>query len=246
MTQTLNDLALLSIGIGFGAAICLVAVLVYALYRTASSFSRTVNASLKLAADQLAANKLAIQQMQSNVNFALSRLDAEALRASSLAIQRAAKTLGGQVDQLQKVVFAQPAAPALDFSPQGLGMDVEAEDDARLIDEQRSRWQPSPLPPQSFTAPPADPLAGLSEEEKRRRTLEYFERRRAAQAGFPYPAAGAADYAAPSAPPTAGSGIYASLLEEAASRPPAPSPAPDFSGTELDSEVDLVGKGELE
>lgn len=250
MNQTMNDLALLAIGIGGGLCLSLIAVMVYSLYHTVNSFTRTINSALHRIDDQLAAGKLATQQMQNNVNFALSRLDAEALRSSSLAIQRSAKSLALQVDQLQKVVFAQPSQPATDFTTAGLGIEEEAEDDARMLAE-NNRWRQS-----AHTNPPiydgmpsqfgvGDNLDGLSEEEKSRRVLEYFEKRRAARAGFPYADVSSASGPV-SAPPTAGSGVYASLLEEAASRPPAPVIAPDFSGTELEEGIDLVGKGELE
>lgn len=78
-----------------------------------------------------------------------------------------------------------------------------------------------------------NPLASLSEEEKNRRVQAFFERRRAD---------GISRFG--SAPPSAGSGAYASLLEDAAQQEPPAKPPADF-GDEDESDVDLTGKGEL-
>ena len=127
----------------------------------------------------------------------------------------------------------------------GTGIDEEAEDDARMLRE-AGRWQ-QPLANQ----PLADPLAGLSEDEKRRRVLEYFERKRAVEAGFPYSPPASANplsgfVPSTSTPPAAGSGIYTSLLDEAG-RTPQPPPVPtDFSGLEPEEGVELTAKTELQ
>jgi len=246
MNQTMNDLALLAIGIGFGLAIGLVAVMVFVLYRTATSFSRTTNAALSHSADALAANKLAMQQLRGEVSVGLSKIDAEKMYSASLQLQRLVKSLGQQVDTMQKALYAQPPAPAIDWTSPGTGMDTEAEDDARMLAE-RNRWRApsSSTNPDQYVSPTFstnDPLAGLSEEERRLRTLEYFERRRAATAGFPY--VGPSNPLS-STPPTAGSGIYASLLDEANQRPPASSVPLDFSGLQDEEGVELSEKGEL-
>ena len=233
MTQTLNDLALLAIGIGGGLCLALVACMVYVLWSSTRKMQHSLGVFLNTIPalrDQISNS---LDKLRGEVSVGLSRMDAERLYTTSLSLSRLVKSLGSQVEAMQKAIYAQPPASALDFTASGL--DEEAAEDARMIAE-RQRWQQNQLP--------ADPLAGLTEDEKRQRTLEYFEKRRASRAGFPY--ADSPFVSSPSAPPTAGSGIYASLLEEAASRPPAPSPAPDFSGLETDSEVDLVGKGELE
>ena len=178
----MNDLALLAIGIGLGLALALVAVMVYVLFRAAQQMRQSASQMLALSQRvEGAANGL-----RAEVTLALSRLDADRLYTASLSLNRLVKSLSLQIDTLQRVIFTQPAGPALDFTQAGMtggvagtGIDEEAEDDARMLRE-AGRWQ-QPLANQ----PLADPLAGLSEDEKRRRVLEYFERKRAVEAGFP-------------------------------------------------------------
>lgn len=250
MNQTMNDLALLAIGLGLGLVLAVVVGLCGSMIWSASKQRKQTLDAQQYLTHHLDRNTQAMTLLRSDISAALSKLDAERLYSSSVAIQRSAKSLALQVDQLQKVVFAQPASPAIDFTTAGLGMDAEAEDDARMLAE-NNRWrQAAQTNPPVYDGMPSrfgvgDNLDGLSEEEKSRRVLEYFEKRRAARAGFPYADVPLASGSI-SAPPTAGSGAYASLLEEAASRPPAPVIAPDFSGTELEEGIDLVGKGELE
>jgi len=246
----MNDLALLSIGLGLGLALALVAVMVYVLYRAAQRLSQS--ASRMLVSVQRV--EVVTNNLRADLTAALSRLDADRLYTASLQLQRLVKSFTLQVDTLQRTVFTQPPAPALDFSQAGMAvgteLDEEAADDARMLREV-GRWQQ----PQSINQPAIDPLANLSEDEKRRRVLEHFERRRAAAAGAPYdpgynpalsnPLAGFAPSSS-STPPAAGSGIYASLLDEASQRP-APNPLPpDFSGMEPEDGVELSEKTELQ
>lgn len=243
MNPVMNDLALICIGAGLGLVLALVAVMTYGLYSANIQSRRDTAASHKTIADWLQKNYAENTRLRLEVTTALSRLDAEQLRASSLAIQRSAKLLAGQVDQLQKVVFAQPPSPAIDFTPSG--MEDEAEDDARMLAD-RARWQAATGQSGPFNQPAVDPLVNLSEEDKNRRVLEYFERQRAARAGFPYgPATHPDQFNTASTPPAAGSGAYAYLLDEASQIPPVRPPAPDFSGMEPEEGVELTEKGEL-
>jgi hypothetical protein len=252
-TQTMNDLALLAIGAGGGLCIALIACMVYLLHRTTSSFRAAVSASLANCAQQLAANRLAADHLRADLTAALSRLDSERLFAASLQLQRLVKSFSIQVDTMQRALFAQPASPALDFSQAGMSaglagteLDEEAVDDARMLAE-RNRWAVGAAS-QPLNQPAADPLANLSEEDKQRRVLEYFERRRAQTAGFPYPYPSnlpSSGSVPSSTPPVAGSGIYSSLLDEASQIPRPSHPLPDFSGMEPEEGVELVDKGEL-
>ena len=242
----MNDLALLSIGLGLGLALALVAILCAAMFWTTWKQREQTRIAQKFLTHLLEQNTQAIAALRGDVAAALSRLDAERLYSASINLQRLVKSLALQVDTLQRTVFHQPAGPALDFSQAGMqagtNLDEEAEDDTRMLRE-AGRWQPPPASPSNPNLPPADPLAGLPEEERAKRVLEYFERKRAAAAGFPYLAE---SFPSPSTPPAAGSGAYASLLDEASQRPqPSPSPA-DFSGMEPEEGVELVDKGELQ
>ena len=245
MNQTMNDLALIAIGLGLGLCLTLVAVMVYALFRAASRMSQSVECMIALTKH----SEGTIDRLRTDLTAALSRLDAERLYSASIGLQRLVKSLGLQVDTLQRTVFAQPAGPALDFTPTGMGLDEEAVDDARMLAE-RARWQQS-------ANPPVDPLAGLTEQEKAVRVQQFFERRRQEQAAAGQ-VAGQVEVAAgtmgvypwssspSSTPPAAGSGIYSSLLEEVGQHPqPVPAPA-DFSGLEPEEGVELSEKTELQ
>jgi hypothetical protein len=252
----MNDLALIAIGLGLGLALALVAVMVYALYRAAQQMRHSASQMLALGQRvESVANSL-----RTDLTTALSRLDAERLYSASLALSRLVKSLGLQVDTLQRTVFNQPPSPALDFTQAGMAvgteLDEEAADDAGML-ANRNRWSAMgggnvPQGANSYSGLPGDPLAGLSEEEKRWRVLEHFERKRAAAAGTPYPAAAynpsnpLAGFTPSATPPAAGSGAYASLLEEAGGTPqPSPSPA-DFAGLEPEDGVELTEKSELQ
>jgi hypothetical protein len=252
MNQTMNDLALLAIGLFGGFLLAVIAVLVYVLWSSARKMQHSLGVFFNTIPTLRDSISNSVDKLRGDVSVGLSKMDAEKMYAASIQLQRLVKSLGQQVDTMQKALYAQPPAPAIDWTPAGTGLDEEAADDARMIAE-RNRWQaiasqnpPAyPATPSNFP-PPADPLANFSDDEKRQRTLEYFERRRAAQAGFPYPPASPASPFSPaSTPPAAGAGIYASLLDEAASQPPAFHPAPDFSGIEPEEGVELVDKGEL-
>lgn len=247
MNQTMNDLALLAIGIGFGLALSLVAIMTYVLWTSARKMQHDIGVFIQTVPalrDQIAS---ALDKLRGEVSVGLAKMDAERLYSASINLQRLVKSLGMQVDTMQKAVFAQPPSPAIDWTPPGTGLDTEAEDDARMLAD-RARWrqetsQPAYQPvgyPAGYP-PAADPLANLSEEDKSRRVLEYFERQRAARAGYPYPAS-----QPDSTPPTAGSGAYASLLDEANRQPVLTPLPPDFSGMEPEEGVDLIAKGELE
>ena len=228
----LDILALIAIGIGVGLALALVAVMVYSLYRTVITFRASSSSLLNRVHEALAADKFAMDQLRSEVNLALSRIDAERLHAASLQIQGSAKLFSQQIDQLQRVVFAQPPAPAIDFTAPGMGMETEAEGDARVFRGTSAIAGAGPVQA-------ADPLAYLTEEEKQRRVNEFFERRRQQSQQRVQPFS--------STPPVAGSGVYSSLLDEAVHRQESvPPPLPtDFSGLESEEGVELVDKGEL-
>ena len=232
LNQSMNDLALLAVGMGAGLALALVAVMVYALYRTASAFSASVTSALARASDALVTSKLSMDQLRGEVTLGLSRLDAERMYTTSLSLQRLVKSLTIQVDTLQKALFAQPAQPALDFTQTGMGLDDEAVEDA-------ARYA-SPL------RPPDDPLAGLTEAEKAVRVQQFFERRRQEQAlaGQTGSATGGLAFGY-STPPAAGAGIYSSLLDEVNQHPAPVPPPPDFSGLEPEEGVEWQEKGEL-
>jgi len=251
MNSTMNDLALLAIGIGMGLALALVAVMVYSLYRLVTQFRSSAAALLARVHEALAADKFSMDQLRGEVTLALSRVDAERLYSASLTLNRLVKSLASQVDTLQRALFAQPPAPAIDWTSPGTGLDDEAADDARMLAE-RARWQPISQPAsQPTNQPPPDPLVSLTEEEKSLRVQQFFERRRAEQAaagmtvgsGAYQPFTGSV--LPPSTPPAAGSGIYSSLLDEAGQRPQPPSQPADFSGLEMEEGVELSGKGEL-
>jgi len=239
----MNDLALLAIGCGFGLALALVAVMTYVLYRAASLARSATAAALTNVTSALAQQNLAIDKLRGEVSLSLSRMDAERLYSASLAIQRASRTLAQQTDTLQKALFAaSPASPAIDFSePAAFDLNDEAMDDQRLVQE-RARWQGAHSQ-QGQQQTQASPLDALSEEEKAVRVQEFFARRRnGISAATPFPSS-----AFPSTPPTAGSGAYASLVEQvAATQPFVPRAAPaDFDDAGVGQEVDLDDKGEL-
>src|SRR5579863_601220 len=241
----MNDLALLAIGCGFGLALALVAVMTYVLYRAASLARSATAAALTNVTSALAQQNLAIDKLRGEVSLSLSRMDAERLYSASLAIQRASRTLAQQTDTLQKALFAaSPASPAIDFSePAAFDLNDEAMDDQRLMQE-RARWQGAHSQ-QGQPQPQSSPLDALSEEEKAARVQEFFARRRngISAANQPFPSSSAF----PSTPPTAGSGAYASLVEQvAATQPFVPRAAPaDFDDAGVGQEVDLDDKGEL-
>lgn len=217
----MNDLALIAIGGGLGFALALIAVMVYVLWTTAAAMRRAANASITKSTEATASLHAVVGQMRTELATSLSRMDAERLYEASLAVQRSAKSLSAQIATLQKVVFAQPAPPAFDLSPETFGIEDEAADDARMLAEQ-ARWaQP-------------DPLAGLSEEEKNRRMQQFFEQRR--QNGISRFG---------SAPPTAGAGAYASLIEEAQQQTPPAKPPGDFDDAGEEG-FDATGRGELD
>lgn len=252
MNSTMNDLALLAIGIGFGVGIALIAAMVYALYSANVQLRRDTASSHKTISDWLQKNYSENTKLRLEVTTALSRLDAERLYDASVSLQRLVKSLALQVDTMQRAIYAQPAQPAIDFTAGG--MSEEAEDDARMLAE-RNRWAAiaqQQAPGTGIGRPEEqinDPLAGLSPEERRLRTLEYFEKRRAAAAGFPYqPASQFADQFASqpaSTPPAAGSGAYASLFDLANQIPPPPAQPVDFSGLEPEEGAELTEKGEF-
>jgi hypothetical protein len=253
----MNELALILIGLILGLSLALVAGLTYALWTSARSLRQTVTAALADSSAALAASTLATDKLRGEVSLSLSRMDAERLYAASLSIQRASKSLAGQVGVLQKTLFAAAPAPALDFAPSSppdaFGLDDEALDDARMVQE-RARWQQAGQA--GGAVAPLDPLAGLTDAEKSLRVQQYFERRRAAGEGNPlaYPPTYPPTYP-PSTPPAPGSGAYSSLLDDVALRPtPTPPPAdfPDLAGFDGSdgmgglSEAVLTDKGELE
>jgi hypothetical protein len=250
MNQTMNDLALLAIGLFGGFLLAVIAVLVYVLWSSARKMQHSLGVFFNTIPTLRDSISNSVDKLRGDVSVGLSKMDAEKMYAASIQLQRLVKSLGQQVDTMQKALYAQPPAPAIDWTPAGTGLDEEAADDARMIAE-RNRWAAmSGVGAGGIGRHPEDqlndPLAGFSDDEKRQRTLEYFERRRAAQAGFPYPPASPASPFSPaSTPPAAGSGAYASLLDEAASQPPAFHPAADFSGIEPEEGVELVDKGEL-
>lgn len=215
----MNDLALIAIGAAAGFFLAVIAVMVAALWHIATGFRRTVIAALNKNAEAAAAQSHIVDKLRSEVALAMSKMDAERMYEASLAIQRASKSLNVQVDTLQKAVFAHPAPPAFDLGPDTFTIEDEAAEDARIIAE-RNRWaQP-------------DPLAGLTDEEKNRRVSLFFEQRR--RDGMSRMG---------SAPPTAGAGAYATLLEEAQ---PAPAKPPaDIHEEGSEEPWDLDGKGEL-
>jgi hypothetical protein len=274
--SSLNVLALLVIGAGLGGCLLLVAVLTYALWRIGRKVERRLGrvdqrgAQMVESAGQVLAACAALKQ---DVAAALARIDAERLYAASLAIQRASKSLGAQVSELQRTVFAQPPAPAIDLSgggnydygpgygppppPEQFTLDDEAADDARMWQD-RSRWQGAGAGSES-----AGPLDSLTPEEKARQVQQYFEQRRmdATSRGGITPFAPAPTVPAPpsSTPPTFGSGAYATLAEQVARqvahRPPASFadldsaaatfPAAVPAAASADSGVDFVDKSEL-
>lgn len=215
----MNELALIAIGAGFGLSLALIAIMVYALVTTASKFCDKLTVSLTKVSDSLTSQKLMLEHLRTEISMSLSRMDAERLYEASLAVQRSAKSLSAQITTLQKVVFAQPA---IDTGPETFGIEDEAEDDARMLAEQ-ARWSGQP-----------DPLAGLSEDEKNRRVQQFFQNR--ARGGISHLG---------SSPPTAGAGVYASLLEEAQQRVPPTPPPGDFDDANGEDGLDLSGKGEL-
>jgi hypothetical protein len=251
LPQTMNDLALLAIGLGLGFLVSIIAVMTYALWTSARRMQTNLDIFLRSVPALRDSISTSIDKLRGEVSVGLSRIDAEKMYTASLQLQRLVKSLAVQVETMQKAVFAQPSSPALDFSQTGL--EEEALDDARLIAERegRNRWQgASQSAAQPATADgyaTSDPLAGLSEAEKQQRVLEYFERKRAAQAGFPYasPSSFASPSSPPATPPAAGAGAYSSLLDEALSRPLPPSPVADFSGLDAEDGAELVDKGEL-
>ena len=237
--NSLDILALLAIGGGVGLVLALVAVMVYALYHLASTLRRTASRSLAQVAEVLKAQEQTISHLRAEVAQALARVDAERLYQSSLAIQRASKSLGAQTAELQKVLFAQPVKqPALDL---GYGIGAAAE----------------PEMEDDFTSDPADPLAGLTPDEREQRVQEFFARRNRERTGQPGSGNQQDIHPVGSVPPAFGSGAYAALAEEAARLQrqhsvPVPAPA-DFSGVVTDAgdgldspeSVDLSDKGEL-
>lgn len=233
----LDILALLAIGGGLGLALALVAVMVYALYHLASTLRNTAVRSLAQVAEVLKAQEQTINHLRTEMEQALARVDAERLYQSSLAIQRASKSLGAQTAELQRVLFAQPTRqPALDLS-YGMATGLETEPDG------------------DFNASPPDPLAGLASDERERRVQQFFAQRNRERVGQPGSGNQQDIYAIGSVPPAFGAGAYAALAEEAArlQRQQPLQPAPDLSssvtgsGDEDDSAegIDLSDKGEL-
>lgn len=281
--SSMNTLAILAIGCGFGLALSLTAVMVYLLHRAAASLTTGVTGKLETVRLALSQQSLALEhakgelaEIKQQVLSALSRLDADQLQRSSLSIQRAARTLGLQVETLQKALFAStasnltglPPSPGIDLSPEAFGLDEEAAEDARMMQE-RERWraigraeametvqwqQQTSSPPDLRTGSPAnypstaDPFADLSPDEKAARVNQFFsQRRREAAAANPY-----GIYSPGSPPVTVGRGAYHTLEEEVTAQmplSPAPSPGPpDFTAADLASEPDvtLTEKGELD
>ena len=236
MNQTMNDLALLCIGLGLGFMLSIVAVMVYVLWSSARKMQHSLGVFLNTVPalrDQISGS---IDKLRGEVSVGLGKMDAERLYSTSLQLQRLVKSLTLQVDTMQRALFAQPPSPALDFTAGG--MTEEAEDDARMIAE-RNRWQ------QPANQPPVDPLTNLTEAEKAIRVQQFFEKRRQ-EAATAYATGGPGSDFGYSSPPAAGSGAYSSLLDEANQRlQPAPPPA-DFSGLEPEEGIELAGKGELE
>lgn len=236
----MNDLALLAIGIGFGLVLALVAAMTYSLYSSARALRQDLAAATANLTTAAANSAQSIQQLRHDLTAALARLDGDRIYSASVSLQRTAKSLAATTNSLEHAILAQPASPAIDTTFTGLtALDEEAADDARMMAE-RGRWQASGY------SDSTNPLAGLPEEEKKRRIAEFFRQR--AQAGQPAQQSDISNlssfgYASPPAP---GAGAYAALLDFAAQQPPAAKPAPDFSTFDEDGGVDLAGKGELD
>lgn len=249
----MNELALISIGFGLGICLAVVAGMVLVLYFLSQRAIRSIESSLAEVRRALDLQTTGVDllrtdmtQIKSDVTFALARIDSDRLYAASQTMQRSAKSLAASTDTLQRALFAQPATappPALDL----YGLDDEAAEDARLAAD-RDRWA---------ALREADPLAGLTPEERERRVSQFFADRRAQRQ--PVPGSGNLDDihpvgASPGAPPSFGSGAYAKLAEQAAAlqAQPAREPAPDFSGAVADEGAEAEGdtlnlsdKGEL-
>ena len=237
--STMNDLALLTIGVGFGLVLALVAAMTYSLHSSAKTLRQDFTAATVSLTATAANSTQSIQQLRNELTTALARLDGDRIYSASVSLQRTAKSLAATTHSLEHAVLAQPSSPAIDTSFTGMtALDEEAADDARMLAE-RGRWQASSSYPDS-----ANPLAGMTEEEKQRRVAEFFRQRarQADQTGLP----DISNLASLSSPPAPGSGAYASLLDLAAQQPPAAKPAPDFSTFEEDGGGDLAGKGELD
>jgi hypothetical protein len=226
----MNDLALIAIGFLLGLVLAVVAVLAFALWREASMQRTESKNYATLILDHFKAsrnaldmfrreNTMQIEKLRSEVALALSRMDAERLHDASLAIQRSSKQMSAAVATLTKAIYAQPA---IDTGPETFGIEDEAADDARMLAEQ-NRWAAQP-----------DPFAGLTEEEKNARVQQYFQNRQRN---------GISHFG--SAPPAAGAGAYASLLEEAQQVAPPMKPMADFDDMAAEDGLDLSGKGEL-
>lgn len=231
----MNDLALIAIGCGFGLSLALVSVLACFLAWSTYKQRELTQTAQKNLARLLESNMQSVDRLRGEVTLALSRMDAERLYAASLQIQRASRSLGQQVDTLQRALFASQHGPAISTGPDpAFSLDEEALDDERLVAE-RARWQ-------GAHQPQPGPLDGLSDEEKAARVQQFFQRRRGEQAGGT-----GGIYSPASTPPAAGSGIYASLLEEVqATQPFVPRAAPaDFDDAGTGDGVDLTEKGEL-
>ena len=232
MTLTsLDILAILAIGFGGGLVLALVAAMVYALLAANRETRRQTASALATLTDWLQRSHHALEQQRLEVGAALARFDPERLQQASLAITRSAKSLAAQVGELEKVVFAKPATPALDFSADGMDEDLQP---------QREPW------------PPMDnPLERLTEQEKQARVNDYFQQRererRQNWAAEQNPFSATLPPAQPVGPAPPFTGAYADLVASAAtSHPPAATAPADFSGTEPEAGVELSEKGELE
>ena len=248
--STMNDLALLAIGVGFGLILALVAVMTYSLHSTAKNLRQDLSSAVANLTTTATTSAQSIHQFRNDLTAAISRLDGDRIYAASVSLQRTAKSLAATTSSLEHAVLAQPSSPAIDTTFSGMtSLDEEAADDARMLAE-RGRWQASSSTSTAYPDP-LNPLAGLSEEEKQRRINDFF-RQRARQSGQPAALSDLNSFSSlsssisTSAPPAPGSGAYASLLDLAAQQPPTAKPAPDFSTFEEEGGVDLAGKGELD
>lgn len=205
-------LAILAIGIGFGLCLALVAVMVYALYSAARDLRRDSATASREFLDGLKKTAVAMKTLRVEVTASLSRLDGERIHDSSVSLQRAVKSFMGEVDKLQKIVYAQPA---LDVSDHGLPIDSlesEAEDDARMATE-AGRWNPDIV------------RERIPEVERADSVNQYFQRRNDADS-IPSPFSGA----------------YASLINMAQERGEQPKPPEDINGAADESELTQKGE----
>lgn len=147
--NTVNELALISIGLLFGIVLAVVTVASGFLFVTAARMRRESNDAKREVSEAIRLNTLAIDKMRGEVGLALSQMDAQRIYESSVAILGARRELAGVVTQLKKIVYAVPGEPSAPTTP-GFTLEEEAADDARMIAE-RNRWnaqQTEPIDPE--------------------------------------------------------------------------------------------------